>query len=510
MPPVSHSKRSHIAIFLAQACLLITCILIFTVVVSPAAFKTDDPTVKPLLALHHESPDPASLPLVRTGLFDDSSTETTPDSAAANGTRIVFDDTFATQQWSLQADPAIAGASGLFGSQEYLTAPTRVVVAVVDSGVMLEHEDLQFLPGYDFIHEPIVGNDGDGRDHDPGDPGDWVTNEDIAEQTVSDSCPVTASKWHGTAISGVLSATLNNATGIAGGSPFASLLPVRVTGKCGGYVSDLIDGIRWAAGLEVDDVALNQHPADVINLSVGFPGACSNAMQSAIDDAVNAGAILVTAATNSSADLDTEPYSPASCKNIITVAATDRSGALTSYTALGQSVFMSAPGGTVSDGIITTQNDGKEIPVPNSTYGYHYGTSIAAAHVSAAVANLLSYKADLTQPQIEQLLSVSATPTDFDPRCRSGGCGDGRLNANTAMELLAANYLLENELPEPVQAAAVQLAATSSTAVAIDSVVTTTADDEIEDDIWAGSADWYNLAIIALLLTVRIRITRYY
>jgi len=152
-------------------------------------------------------------------------------------------------------------------------------------------------------------------------------------------------------------------------------------------------------------------------------------MQRAIDDAVDAGAILVTAATNSAVDLDNEPYSPASCENIITVAATDRSGAVTSYTALGQSVFMTAPGGTVTDGIITTQNDGYDLPNPESTYGYHYGTSIAAAHVSSAVANLLAYKSDLTRPQIEQLLSVSAVPTDFDPKCRSGQCGQGGRNS---------------------------------------------------------------------------------
>jgi len=266
-------------------------------------------------------------------------------------------------------------------------------------------------------------------------------------------------------------------------------------------VSDLIDGIRWAAGLDVDGVARNQHPADVINLSVGFPGNCSSAMQRTINDATDAGAVLVTAATNSSVNLDTEPYSPASCENIITVAATDRAGAVTSYTALGQSVFMSAPGGTVTDGIITTQNDGKDFPNPESSYGYHYGTSIAAAHVSSTVANLLSYKPDLTQPQIEQLLSVSAIPTDFDPRCRSGECGEGRLDAYAAMELLAGNYLLDSELPELAEAAPVPLVAT--TAVTRDSVVTTAADEE---DIWAGATDWYHFLLLVLLLTARWRI----
>ena len=499
MPSVFNSKRSHIAMFFAQLSVFAACILVLSLAINPATPAGQNPTVKPVLALYEQKSEHKLQPLVRADQIDDAATIL--NSAEANAGTLVPDDNFVRQQWSLHNDPSIAGASGLFGSHEYLTSPAEVVVAVVDSGVMLEHEDLHFLPGYDFIHEPTVGNDGDGRDHDPSDPGDWVVSEDIAQQIVNDGCPTTASKWHGTAISGVISATANNATGIAGGSPSVSLLPVRVTGKCGGYVSDLIDGIRWAAGLDVDGVARNQHPADVINLSVGFPGSCSSAMQRTINDATDAGAVLVTAATNSSVNLDTEPYSPASCENIITVAATDRAGAITSYTALGQSVFMSAPGGTVTDGIITTQNDGKDFPNPESSYGYHYGTSIAAAHVSSTVANLLSYKPDLTQPQIEQLLSVSAIPTDFDPRCRSGECGEGRLDAYAAMELLAGNYLLDNELPELAAAAPVPLVAT--TAVTRDSVVTTTADEE---DIWAGATDWYDFLLLVLLLTVRWRI----
>ena len=541
MPTVFTSKRSHIAILFAQTSFLAACILTFTLALSPGK-PAINPTVKPVLALHEPVPDRADKPLVRAEPVDDASTTMLPDQAEAGST--MPDDILATQQWSLQHNPSITGASGLFGSQEYLTAAAEVVVAVVDSGVILEHEDLHFLPGYDFIHEPSVGNDGDGRDHDPGDPGDWVNSQDIELQTVSDGCPLTASKWHGTAISGVISATSNNATGIAGGSPSVSLLPVRVTGKCGGYVSDLIDGIRWAAGLEVSGVAPNLNPADVINLSVGFPGSCSTAMQNAIDDAADAGAILVTAATNSAVNLDTDPYSPASCENIITVAATDRAGAITPYTALGQAVFMSAPGGTVSDGIITTQNDGDDYPMPRSSYGYHFGTSIAAAHVSSAVANLLAYKPDLTQAQIKQLLAVSAFATDFDPKCRSGECGEGRLNAYAAMELLANDYLLDDEPAPTEETAPVQIAAaiaiaeavateeaaseeaateeaaseeaaseeatasaaaTSSTATAIDSVVATATDD---DDSLAGSVDWIHFMMIGLLLSVRLRAAR--
>ncbi len=415
------------------------------------------------------------------------------------------DDPFARQQWNLLESREHEGSSGLFKSQEYLTGSHNIVVAVVDSGVVLQHEDLNFLPGYDFIHNPAVGNDGDGRDHDPGDPGDWVNQEDINQQTVSAGCPVASSKWHGTAIAGIIGATTDNATGIAGGSSAISMLPVRVTGKCGGYVSDLIDGIRWAAGLPVAGVADNQHPARVINLSVGFPGKCSNAMQQAINDASETGAILVTAATNSAVNLDEEPYSPASCNNVLTVAATDRSGSITPYTALGSAVFISAPGGTANDGIITTQNDGLEIPATSDSYGYHYGSSIAAAHVSSAVANLLSYNPELNQAGIRELLSASATPMDTDAQCSSGACGEGRLNALAAMDLLSSDYLLTEDNIEPLTTpvTAVQIAA----AISSDEDITAEAESvsRLLEEVQAGSSDLPGIVLLSLLFFLRTR-----
>lgn len=504
MPPVFNSKRSQFTLLALKTIALTGVFLPILVVFGTSSDDTRQPAVTPVVALSDQEIEPNPYPWNTLPADDAPDPDATdPDATANTGENqpTTPDDSLADQQWSLHTNPDIAGATGLFGSYDYLTGTDKIVVAVVDSGVILEHEDLDFLPGYDFIHNPTVGNDGDGRDHDPSDPGDWVTDEDINQETVSDGCPVAASKWHGTAIAGVIGATAYNATGIAGGSPHVSLLPVRVTGKCGGYVSDLIDGIRWSAGLEVDGVATNQHPADVINLSVGFPGACSNSMQRAIDDAVNAGSILVTAATNSGVNLDQDPYSPAACNNVLTVAATDREGAITSYTSLGQAVFIAAPGGTVSDGIITTQNDGLELPEQASAYGFHYGTSIAAAHVTSAIANLLSHTPGLSKTQIEQLLTVSASSIDFDPNCRSGQCGEGRLNAHAAMELLASDYLLDNNTILADDSIPVQIAAASSASDSLDAVVSTTTSD---DDIWAGSTDTLNILILITLLGTRL------
>ena len=487
MPTAFLSPSVRYATILAKACVVAGACIALGLLGSPDdPLETGKTTITPVLSA---SPKETPLPYL---------SRTYPEFISTS----IPDDQYASQQWSMHTSDQVAGASGLFRAREFLVAPSEVVVAIVDSGVMFEHEDLVFLPGYDFIHDANVANDSDGRDHDPGDPGDWVNRADIDQNLVSDGCHISASKWHGTAIAGIIGATSHNAAGIAGGAPAVAMLPVRVTGKCGGYVADLIDGIRWAAGLSVDGAADNPNPADVINLSVGFEGQCSNAMQGAINDAVNAGAIVVTASTNSAADLNTKPYSPAVCNNVITVAATDRSGAITAYSALGNNVFMTAPGGTLSDGIVTTQNNGNETLLPDSAYGSHYGTSIAAAHVSAAVANLLSYQPDLTRHQIQQLLSQSVNPITENSRCNSGQCGFGRLDAYAALRLLSEGFQFDDE---PIADIPVQLAATNSdgnNTLAIASVG--------ERTTAVGAADTNQLVFLLLMLLAYGVKKRYY
>jgi serine protease len=140
-------------------------------------------------------------------------------------------------------------------------------VAVVDTGVRFEHPDLlavadggKLLPGYNMISNVTVANDGDGRDADASDPGDWITaaeannhlgffygctvlNPSTGKYSAEDS------SWHGTQVSGIIAAITNNGIGMAGVGPSLRVLPVRVLGKCGGYDSDIIAGMRWAAGL---------------------------------------------------------------------------------------------------------------------------------------------------------------------------------------------------------------------------------------------------------------------
>src|SRR5690606_31257016 len=152
-----------------------------------------------------------------------------------------------------------------------------VVVAVLDTGIT-RHGDLDanVLPGYDFISDAGKANDGDGRDNDPSDPGDWVTLNQCPGGNRAEN-----SSWHGTHVAGTIAAVTNNAKGVAGTAFGARILPVRVLGTCGGYDSDIADAIVWAAGGSVSGVPTNANPAEVINLSLGGGGACGRTSQNA-------------------------------------------------------------------------------------------------------------------------------------------------------------------------------------------------------------------------------------
>ena len=384
---------------------------------------------------------------------------------------VLTNDPWRDQQWSFLDTSDHPGATGLFAARAHSAGNFPVVVAVVDSGLMLDHEDLEVLPGYDFISDSRVANDGDARDSDPSDPGDWVTAEEIENASVSTGCTATQSKWHGTAVSGIIGAIGDNQRGITGGAPSVLLLPVRVTGKCGGYIRDLVDGIRWAAGLEVAGAPSNDSPARVINLSVGFPGACPALVQNAIDSAVSAGAIVVVAATNSAAVLDTNPQSPASCANVTTVGAVLRDGSLAPYSAVGTQLSLLAPGGSVNDGIMTTQNGSATSPVQQSSYGFHFGTSMAAAHVTATFATLLSMDPSLTNAKLGLLIRRSAIDSNNIDGCPQDLCGTGRLNAKHAVDLLfdstlnltAIDQLSEDAVAVPTASTAVQPAVAAAT-----------------------------------------------
>ena len=301
-----------------------------------------------------------------------------------------------------------------------------VVVAVIDTGFR-PHADLaaNVLPGHDFIRDSGRANDGNARDADARDPGDWSSFGACGFFS-----PSRSSSWHGTHVAGSIAAVTNNRSGVAGVAFDAKVLPVRVLGQCGGYTSDIADGMVWAAGGSVSGVPANPTPAKVLNLSLGGAGACDTTSQNAVNLARGRGAVVVVAAGNSNANAS--GFSPASCSGVIAVAATNRSGGRASYSNYGALVTVAAPGGDtrsgVANGILSTLNAGSQGPGADS-YAYYQGTSMAAPHVAGVAALMLSRNPSLTPDQVAARLRSTARA--FPSTCSQ--CGAGIVNAAAAV-----------------------------------------------------------------------------
>jgi serine protease len=303
---------------------------------------------------------------------------------------------------------------------------TGVVVAVIDTGYR-PHADLagQFLQGYDFIGDTFVSNDGNGRDTDASDPGDWIN---AGECGPGDPAAFEASSWHGTHVSGTIAAVTNNANGVAGIAFNAKIVPARVLGKCGGYTSDIADAIIWSSGGSVSGVPANANPAKVLSISLGGIGACDNTTQNAINSARSRGANIIVAAGNENHNASQD--SPANCSGVVTVAAVGRNGGKASYSNFGATVEVAAPGGSGgANSVLSTLNAGTTTPGADS-YALYNGTSMATPHVSGVVALMLSAKPTLTPDQVLSMLQSTARA--FPATCSQ--CGAGIVNASAAVD----------------------------------------------------------------------------
>lgn len=305
-----------------------------------------------------------------------------------------------------------------------------VVVAVIDTGYTA-HADLvpNLLPGYDMISDAGIANDGNGRDSDARDTGDAT-----AANECGDGGGARSSSWHGSHVAGTVAAATNNGIGVAGVAYNAKIVPIRALGKCGGYTSDIADGIIWAAGGSVPGLPSNPNPADVINMSLGGGGACGSTTQNAINQAVGLGATIVVAAGNSNTNASTA--NPANCNNVVTVASTGRSGSRAYYSNYGNVVDVAAPGGDqstgTSDGVLSTVNNGSGAPTSDG-YAYFQGTSMAAPHVAGAAALLYAVDSGITPAEVESILK--STSRSFPGTC--SGCGTGIVDAAAAVAAAA-------------------------------------------------------------------------
>ena len=256
------------------------------------------------------------------------------------------DPTFANQ-WALRSTFNTAGAK-FDQAWDIVRGSADVVVAVLDTGVVFETPDLmgRLLSGYDFVSDVPTANDGNGRDANAADPGNWISSAD-AQTSAFSGCSVKNSSWHGTFVAGQIAANTHSDSDVAGADWNVKVLPVRVLGKCGGLLSDVLDAMLWSAGLDVPGIPRNPNPADVINLSLGSPTTCSSFEQTVVDRVNAAGTLVVAAAGNSGGSVD----SPANCNNVLSVGALDRDGSRASYSAIGTAVSLMAPGG-FSNGLV--------------------------------------------------------------------------------------------------------------------------------------------------------------
>ncbi len=388
--------------------------------------------------------------------------------AAPNDPRYLTSPSPVAGQWYLRAPNAtLVSAVNAEAAWDITTGRSAVVVAVLDTGIRGDHPDLagKLLPGYDFISNSLNANDGDGRDADPSDPGDWVDAADVgvvpgcANEDIGDSI------WHGTQTSGLIGAATNNGIGMAGIGRDVRILPVRVLGKCGGLSSDIQAAMLWSAGLAVSGVPTNPNPAKVINLSLGSASAtCSQSYQDAVNAVVAAGVVVVAAAGNEGLTVG----SPANCTGVIGVAGLRHTGTKVGYSNLGAKASISAPAGNCFNSagaclypLLTTTNSGTQGPVANTyTDGINdltLGTSFSAPLVSGTAALMISANPALSPAQVLAALKSTArafpstgadpgvqactTPTstaqNSECYCTTSTCGAGMLDAGAAVAAVA-------------------------------------------------------------------------
>jgi serine protease len=317
------------------------------------------------------------------------------------------------------------------------TGSASTIVAVVDTGV-LNHIDLtgRLVTGYDFIGADPDGsfetaNDGDGRDADATDAGNWIAENEVGRPNFA-GCGATESDWHGTQIAGIVAANPNNMS-VAGINWAAKIMPVRVLGKCGGYTSDIVDGIRWSVGIAIDGVPPNPNRANIINLSLGIapdtnPPSCTRTMQSTIREVMSYGATVITAAGNGRQN--SEYNVPSNCAGVVNVGASLKDGQFAAgYSNFGSIITLSAPGGFITrasgdfgqNGILSSNDRGKERPLNDGATAVLYGTSFSAAIVSGVAALLLDVDPNLTASQIKGILQstarLPATPSSRGLHC---------------------------------------------------------------------------------------------
>jgi serine protease len=316
-------------------------------------------------------------------------------------------------------------------SWDVTTGSNTVIVAVIDTGVLLNHPDLEnrlTSDGYDFISDPARSLDGDGIDPDPDDPGDGSPGR---------------SSFHGTHVSGIVAAETDNIAGVAGVTWSTRIMPLRALGQGGGTDFDILQAVRYAAGLDNDSGTLPAQKADIINLSLGG-GGFSPAAQEIFTEVRGEGIIVVAAAGNSASN---NLFYPAAYEGVLSVSAVDIKKDLTTYSNFGTTIDLAAPGGDNTadinvdgfpDGVLSTCGI-DPTGIVQFVYCFFQGTSMAAPHVAGIVALMKAVYPALTPEELDILLASGLITEDLGPTGRDDQFGHGLIDAFGA--LVAAQNL---------------------------------------------------------------------
>lgn len=319
------------------------------------------------------------------------------------------------------------------------TGDSSVVVAVVDTGVLLNHPDMQGQltdDGIDFISNPSMGGDGDGADANADD--------------VGDSDGSRPSSFHGTHVASTIAGASNNTAGVAGVAWNAKIMPLRALGVGGGSGYDINQAVRYAAGLSNDYNLSPNKPADVINLSLGG-GGFNQSVQNTYNEIRNSTHTIVVAAAGN--DGTNQLGFPASYDNVISVSAVGLGKNLAPYSTWGTRIDVTAPGGNTSadlngdgyaDGVLSARADDSSGSIVMS-YSFLQGTSMATPHVAGVMALMRSVNPDITADQIDALLAAGQLTDELGSAGRDDLFGHGLINAYKAV--LAASNI--GDLPPP-------------------------------------------------------------
>jgi hypothetical protein len=314
-------------------------------------------------------------------------------------------------QWSLQKSGVLEATR--LAAQSSGSENSEVIVAVVDTGVDLNHPDLK---GNLFMNRSEIPGNGvdDDRNGFIDDVQGWNFNAKEDDQDcdpISEQANAQDDFNHGTHVAGTIGAIQNNGIGISGIAPKVKILPIRWMRKGLGWGSDAIAAIHYAVEMG----------AKVINASWGGIG-YSKALEEAVRKAEAKGVLFVVSAGNGKQNNDQIPHHPANLRfsNVVTIANSDENDRLAKSSNWGKSmVDFAAPG----ENIVSTMMRG--------SFGKMSGTSMAAAHMSGVAALLFGVNPKLSAQDLKTILSATVTPlSDLKDKTITGG----RLNALEAMK----------------------------------------------------------------------------